>query len=138
MATNPPIYPQPPKSGSNLPLALAGGAIVAMLAGNIYLFTQIQDLKKDASKTNEALQAEIEKLEENTTAVGATSRKHSEQLREQLDVATRQTLAAAHSEAQKAKQEAVSSVLVRVVQKLESLGQSRGTNLKRRSSSSAV
>ena len=109
MATNPPIYPQPPKSNSNLPLALAGGAIVAMLAGNIYLFTQIQDLKKDAAKTNDAMQAEIEKLEENTTAVGATSRKHAEQLREQLDAATRQTLAAAHSEAQKAKQEAVST-----------------------------
>src|ERR1700693_4787990 len=99
MATNPPIYPQQPKSGSNLPLALAGGAIVAMLAGNIYLFIQIQDLKKDASKTSDALQAEIEKLEENTTAVGATSRKHAEQLREQIDVASRQNLAAAQAAA---------------------------------------
>ena len=72
MATNPPIYPhEPPKS--NLPLALAFGAIVAMLAGNIYLFLQIQDLKKDASKTSDAMQAEIEKLQEDTVAVGATS-----------------------------------------------------------------
>src|ERR1039458_7369264 len=109
MATNPPIYPPPAKSGSNLPLALAGGAIVAMLAGNIYLFIQIQDLKKESAKTHEAMQVEIERLGENTTAVGATSRKPAEQLREQLDVATRQTLAAAQSAAQKAKQEAVST-----------------------------
>src|SRR5438552_9756209 len=50
MATPSPVYPQPPKSNSNLPLALAGGAIVAMLAANIYLFIQIQDLKKDSIK----------------------------------------------------------------------------------------
>lgn len=110
MATNPPIYPQPPQAPkSNLPMALAGGAIVAMLVGNIYLFLQIQDLKKDAARTNDAMQAEIEKLEENTTAVGATSRKHAEQLREQLDSATRQTLAAAQAAAQRAKMEALSS-----------------------------
>jgi chromosome segregation ATPase len=107
MATNPPIYPEPPKS--NLPLALAGGAIVAMLAGNIYLFIQIQDLKKDAAKTNDAMQAEIEKLEENTTAVGATSRKHAEQLREQIDVSARQSIAAAQAAAERAKREAMSS-----------------------------
>lgn len=108
MATNPPIYPQqPPKS--NLPMALAGGAIVAMLAGNIYLFLQIQDLKKDASKTNDAMQAEIEKLQEDTVAVGATSRHHAEQLREQMDVSTRQAMAAAQAAAQKAKQDALSN-----------------------------
>jgi chromosome segregation ATPase len=109
MATNPPIYPQAPRSGSNLPLALAGGAIVAMLAGNIYLFIQIQDLKKETVKTNDAMQAEIDKLVENTTAVGASTRKHAEQFREQLDAATRQSLAVAQSAAQKAKQEAIST-----------------------------
>jgi chromosome segregation ATPase len=108
MATNPPIYPhEPPKS--NLPLALAGGAIVAMLAGNIYLFLQIQGLKKDASKTNDAMQAEIDKLQEDTNAVGATSRKHAEQLREQVDATRREALAAAQSAASRAKQEAIGS-----------------------------
>src|SRR5580693_7801438 len=84
MATNPPIYPQPPKS--NLPLALAGGAIVAMLAGNIYLFVQIQDLKKDASKSSDA-----------------------KQLREQISATARQSYAEAQAAAQRAKQEAMSS-----------------------------
>jgi len=90
-------------------MALAGGAIVAMLAGNIYLFIQIQDLKKDNVRTRDAMQAEIEKLEENTTAVSASSRKHAEQLREELDASRRQTLEMANSAAQRAKNEAIST-----------------------------
>jgi len=128
MATNPPIYPPPPKSNSNLPLALAGGAIVAMLAGNIYLFTQIQDLKKESSKSSDAMQAEIEKLQEDTTAVGATSRKHAEQLREQMDAGLRQTMSAAQAAAQKAKQEAVSSS-EQTARKLEQEQQQMGQKL---------
>lgn len=109
MATNPPIYPPPPEPKSNLPLALAGGAIVAMLAGNIYLFTQIQDLKKESSKSSDAMQAEIEKLQEDTASVGATSRKHAEQLREQITATARESLAEAQAAAQRAKQEALSA-----------------------------
>jgi predicted nucleic acid-binding Zn-ribbon protein len=104
MAPNPSPYPpQPAKSSSNLPLALAGGAIVAMLAGNIYLFIQIQDLKKDSIRTRDEIQSEIDKVVESTTAVGASSRKHAEQLREELDRARRQALDAANSAAQRAK-----------------------------------
>jgi len=90
-------------------MALAGGAIVAMLAGNIYLFIQIQDLKKESVKTRDAMQAEIEKLEENTTAVGASSRKHAEQLREAVDSSRRQAIEAANAAASRAKQEAIAS-----------------------------
>jgi uncharacterized phage infection (PIP) family protein YhgE len=113
MATNPPYYapppqaPQPPKS--NLPLALAGGAIVAMLAGNIYLFTQIQDLKKEAVRSRDEIQSEIDKVVESTTEVSASSRKHAEQLRGELAAARRQALDAANSAANRAKQEAISS-----------------------------
>jgi chromosome segregation ATPase len=107
MAPNPSPYPQPPKS--NLPLALAGGAIVAMLAGNIYLFTQIQDLKKESVRSREEIQSEIDKVVDSASQVNASSRKHAEQLREELDVTRRQALDAAQSAAQKAKQEAISN-----------------------------
>jgi chromosome segregation ATPase len=109
MAPNPPLYPQPPKSGSNLPLALAAGAIVAMLAGNIYLFLQIQDMKKDAIKSRDEIQSEIDKVLESATAVSASSRKHAEELRAEIDSARRQTYEVAQSAAQKAKQEAIST-----------------------------
>jgi chromosome segregation ATPase len=107
MAPNPSPYPQPPKS--NLPLALAGGAIVAMLAGNIYLFTQIQDLKKESLRSREEIQSEIDKVVDSASQVNASSRKHAEQLREELDSTRRQALDAAQSAAQKAKQEAISN-----------------------------
>jgi chromosome segregation ATPase len=109
MGTNPVIYPQPPKSGSNLPLALAGGAIVAMLAGNIYLFTQIQDLKKDSARTRDEIQGEIDKVVEASSAMSASSRRNAEHLREELDAARRQALDAAQSAAQRAKQEAITN-----------------------------
>jgi chromosome segregation ATPase len=109
MGTNPVIYPQPPKSGSNLPLALAGGAIVAMLAGNIYLFTQIQDLKKESARTRDEIQGEIDKVVEASSAMSASSRRNAEHLREELDAARRQALDAAQSAAQRAKQEAISN-----------------------------
>ena len=76
-----------------------------MLAGNIYLFIQIQDLKKDSIRTRDEIQSEIDKVVESTTAVGASSRKHAEQLREELDRARRQALDAANSAAQRAKLE---------------------------------
>jgi len=107
MAPNPSPYPQPPKS--NLPLALAGGAIVAMLAGNIYLFTQIQDLKKESLRSREEIQSEIDKVVDSASQVNASSRKHAEQLREELDATRRQALDAAQSAAQKAKLEAISN-----------------------------
>jgi chromosome segregation ATPase len=128
MATNPPIYPPPPKSGSNLPLALAGGAIVAMLAGNIYLFMQIQDMKKETVRTRDEIQAEIDKVVESTSAVGASSRKHAEQLREELVAARRAALDAAQSAAQRAKQEAISNS-TETAKKLEQEQQQMQTKL---------
>lgn len=79
--------------------------MVALLAANIYLFVQLQDLKKDAAKSQDAMQAEIEKLAESTTAVGASSKKHAEELRDAIDAARAQGLSAA----QRAKADALAA-----------------------------
>ena len=105
MATPPHIYPPSEKSHSNLPIALGGGAVVALLATNIYLFVQLQDLKKDSAKSQEAMQNEIEKLAESTTAFGASSRKHAEELRVAIEAARSQSLSAA----QKARSDALAA-----------------------------
>lgn len=106
MATPPHIYPPPSeRSHSNLPIALGGGAVVALLATNIYLFVQLQDLKKDSAKSQEAMQTEIEKLAESTTAYGASSRKHAEELRAAIETARSQSLSAA----QKARSDALAA-----------------------------
>lgn len=105
MATPPAPYPEHQRSGSNVATAILGGAVVAMLAANVYLFVQISDIKKDAVKDRDAIQAQLDKIEENTTAVSASTRKHAEVLREQLDQTKRESLAVA----QRVKQEALSA-----------------------------
>lgn len=88
--------PTPPPEGSNVKTALAGGAIVASLAANIFLFVQLHDMRTDEGKTRELLQAQIETLKENSTAMTTTQRKHMEELREELENRSRQLNQAAN------------------------------------------
>jgi chromosome segregation ATPase len=84
--------------------ALAAGAIVASLAFNGFLLYEIHDFKADTVKSNEIMQNEIETLKENSTVMTATQRKHLEDLKQELDVKSRQANAAASQ----AKKEALS------------------------------
>ncbi len=92
-----PAPPPPPPQGSNSSMmtALAAGAIVASLAFNGFLLYEIHDLKTDTAKSSEIMQNEIETLKENSTVMTATQRKHLEDLKEELDVKSRQASAAA-------------------------------------------
>src|ERR1700689_4476579 len=99
-----PAPPPPPSSNSSMMTALAAGAIVASLAFNGFLLYEIHDFKADTAKSNEIMQNEIETLKENSTVMTATQRKHLDDLKEELDVKSRQATAAASQ----AKKEALS------------------------------
>jgi chromosome segregation ATPase len=99
-----PAPPPPPSSNSSMMTALAAGAIVASLAFNGFLLYEIHDFKADTAKSNEIMQNEIETLKENSTVMTATQRKHLDDLKEELDVKSRQAAAAASQ----AKKEALS------------------------------
>jgi hypothetical protein len=96
--------PPPPSSNAGMMTALAAGAIVASLAFNGFLLYELHDLRTDTAKSNEIMQNEIETLKENSTAMTATQRKHLDELKEELDVKSRQANAAASQ----AKKEALS------------------------------
>ena len=97
----PPSYiVAPAQGGSNLKMALAAGAIVASLAANGFLLYQLNNLKTDAAHNQEIIQNEIDTLKENSTVMTAASRKHMEDLREELDNRSRQ-LSQAASQAKK-------------------------------------
>ena len=96
--------PPPPSSNSGIMTALAAGAIVASLAFNGFLLYQIHDLRTDTVKGREIMQNEIETIKENSTVMTATQRKHLDDLKEDLDVRSRQANAAASQ----AKKEALS------------------------------
>jgi chromosome segregation ATPase len=96
--------PPPPPSNSNLHLALAAGGIVASLAFCGFLLYQVHDLQQEAAHNREVIQNEIDTIKENSTEMTAAQRKHMEDLKEELDNRSRQSIQAASQ----AKREALS------------------------------
>jgi chromosome segregation ATPase len=80
-------YDQPSSAGSNVKMALLGGAIAAVLVANVYMFIQLHDLKTDTAKSRDAMQAELEILKENSTTMSAAQRQKMEALKSELDIA---------------------------------------------------
>jgi chromosome segregation ATPase len=99
-APPPPTYAVPQPAGPNLKVALAAGAIVASLAANGFLLYQVHGLKTETAHNQEIMQNEIDTLKENSTVMTAASRKHMEDLREELENRSRQ-LSQAASQAKK-------------------------------------
>jgi hypothetical protein len=91
---------------SNLKTAIGGGALLALLASNIYLFVQVHDMKVSSAKQDDALAAQIQDLKENANNIVSTSRKHYQSLSDDLDRKTREAERMAGS----AKTEALSKV----------------------------
>jgi chromosome segregation ATPase len=87
----------PPDSGSsNLKTAVLAGAVIAMLAANVYLYMQVDVLKTDISKLRESVATEVANLRENSTATTATHRKSLDTLKSELEEARRQAAMASN------------------------------------------
>jgi len=96
----------PPSTGGGWKIGVLFGAVIALIGGCVYLYMQLDQTKKDLVKTNEALQARIDKLEETSSVTTRSNRKTVDELREQLDRARRQASALVGE----AKQEALKKV----------------------------
>ena len=121
-----PAPPPPPGGNSNIRTALAAGAIIASLAANGFLLYQVHDLRTDTSKGREIMQNEIDTIKENSTVMTATQRKHLDDLKEEVDVRSRQ----ANQAASQAKKEAL-SYADQQAQKLEAENQKTAENVNR-------
>jgi hypothetical protein len=71
------------------------GVVLALIAANVYLYMQLDKVKKDLAATNDTAQARIDKLEEATSVSTQSNRRTVEQLRDQLERARRQANLAA-------------------------------------------
>lgn len=80
----------PPPGGSNVKIAILFGAVLALLAANIYLFLQLDQTRQDLTKTRESLQTEISTLREASSVSAQTSKRTMETLRDELETARRQ------------------------------------------------
>jgi chromosome segregation ATPase len=83
--------PDPPaESGWNLKVAVLFGAVIALLAANIYLFVQVDRVRTDLAKFRESTLTEIATLREASSVTAASNRKHLETMKEELEAARRQ------------------------------------------------
>jgi len=83
--------------------AILGGAIVALLAANVYLYLQLDHVKTDMAKFRESMLTEIANLRETSSVTNQTARRHLDSLKEELETTRRQ----ASSMATQAKAEAM-------------------------------
>lgn len=70
--------------------AILFGAIVALFAGNIYLYLQVDKLKQELDKTNNVLAQELGRVRENQSVTVATARRNIQTLKDELEATRRQ------------------------------------------------
>jgi chromosome segregation ATPase len=92
---NPPPPPPAPSGGSGLKIPILFGAVIALLAANVYLFLQLDKTRTDMSKMRESLATEIANLRETSSVTTQTSRRNLDTLRDELEAARRQAAMAA-------------------------------------------
>jgi hypothetical protein len=76
-------------------LGVLFGVVVVLIAANVYLYMQLDKVKKDLVAANDTAQSRLDKLEESTTVTTQSNRRTVEQLRDQLERARRQASLAA-------------------------------------------
>jgi chromosome segregation ATPase len=84
---------------------LVSGALIALVAANIYLYVQIDGLRKDVSKMHDATATEISNLKDASSVNSAAQSRHLEALKEELAAARSQAASATASAATEAKKE---------------------------------
>ena len=100
-------YPPPPAdSGSGWKTVVLFVAVLALIGASAYLYLQLQSVRQDLVKANDAAQARLDKLEEATSVTTRSNRRTVDELRDQLERARRQ----ANLAAGQAKEEALKKV----------------------------
>jgi hypothetical protein len=82
--------PAPESGGHGLKFAILFGAVVALIAANVYLFLQIDGLKQEVAKVNTAILDEVGKVRETNTVSAAAARQNVDALKDELEAARRQ------------------------------------------------
>lgn len=84
---------QPPvvgNGGGGLKIPILFGAVIALLASNVWLFLQLDKLRGEMDKVNIQTEEKLSDVRQTATATTQTSRRNLEALQEQLETARRQ------------------------------------------------
>jgi len=82
-----PTYQEPESRHTGLLTALVFGALIALIAANIYLYVQVDHLRTDVSKVRESLSTELSNLRDASTVTTASQMRHLETLKADLEAA---------------------------------------------------
>jgi len=82
------VEPQPQRSG--VFTAIVSGALIALVAANIYLYMQINNLRGDLAKTHDQLLSELTNVRDASSVTTAAQMRHIENLKEELESARSQ------------------------------------------------
>ena len=89
-----PTYHQEPQRSSVMP-ALVAGAIIALIAANIFLYVQIDHVRTDVAKVQDKLSNELTTLRDSANVTTEAQKRHLETLKEELEAARAQARSAA-------------------------------------------
>ena len=84
---SPTTYTEPEPQRSPLLTALVAGAIIALVAANVYLYIQIAHLQTDLAKLDESVKAGLTSLRDASSVTTAAQQRHLETLKEELEAA---------------------------------------------------
>ena len=94
----PPQYPyaaQGGSSGTSTTVAVLIGAVIALLAANLFLYFRLEDVRTDVAKLREASSRDVASVREAAAVSAQAQRRTVESLSDQLEVAKRQASMAA-------------------------------------------
>jgi chromosome segregation ATPase len=84
-----------PEGGIGWKVVVLFVLVAALIGTNVYLYMQLDKVKKDLANTNDAAQSRLDKLEEAASVSNRSNRRTVEQLQAQLERARRQASLAA-------------------------------------------
>jgi hypothetical protein len=79
-----PTFVQPEPQRSGLMTALVAGALIALVAANIYLYVQIDHLRTDVAKQRETFLTELSNIRDASSVSTQSQARHLETLKEEL------------------------------------------------------
>ena len=82
-----PTYPPPEPQRSGLLTALVAGALIALIAANIYLYVQIDHVRTDVATVQEKLSTQLSNLRDTSNVNTEAQKRHVETLKEELEAA---------------------------------------------------
>jgi hypothetical protein len=81
--------PPPPASGGSKLVPILAGLVIALIGANLYLFTQIDQLKGAHAALEEAFKSDLAKVRESSSVTQAAAARKLENLQDELESARR-------------------------------------------------